>query len=558
MSAVGILLLLAAGLTSSESIERALLGEATGSLTWGPALFRALLALHGLILVVAGATRIRRRTPRDQALHTQRLSEPTLKRTPAWAWAVLTLLTVVAGALRLYRLDSCLWFDEIDTLVNIVREPLPKIVTMFSSQNQHMFFSVLAHGSILTFGESEAALRLPSALFGLASLWALFLLGRKTLGVRESLLACGVTCFSYHHVWFSQNARGYMGLLFFTLLATWLWTEGRSRRGAGWWVAYALAVALGAWTHMTMVFVAIAHAMLYVIADVLRSNRASATRSTELRLRPLLAWPVSATLTLQLYALGLPEFLRSALHEVSQPSEWTNPLWVVQETLRNLSQGGPIGGAVMACGGLLLALGWLRLYARDGAFAFAMILPGFLAGGTMLALGHNLWPRFFFFCIGFAVLLAIAGAMQAPRLLPSRALTRRGRDRLGWTLSILMMAAAASMLPRNYAFPKQDFIAARDFVETEREVDDVVVGVGLAGVAYERLYATQWKVAQTADELRDTLADHPRLWLVYTLPIEVRAYHPGMWEVIHAEFSKIKTFPGTLGDGAVTVCRSGP
>jgi uncharacterized membrane protein len=58
------------------------------------------------------------------------------------------------------------------------------------------------------FGDSGAALRLPAALFGVASLGAVYALGREVVGRREGLLAALALAFSYQHVWFSQNARG--------------------------------------------------------------------------------------------------------------------------------------------------------------------------------------------------------------------------------------------------------------------------------------------------------------------------------------------------------------
>jgi hypothetical protein len=119
-----------------------------------------------------------------------------------------------------------------------------------------------------------------------------------------------------------------------------------------------------------------------------------------------------------------------------------------------------------------------------------------------------------------------------------------------------MIVTSALTLPRNYVYPKQDFIAARGFVERERLGDDDVVGVGLAGVAYKVLYAPHWDVAQTVEELAEALNRPGRLWLVYTLPIELKGYHPGMWEMIQERFDRVKVFPGTLGAGAMMVCRS--
>src|SRR6185436_4222115 len=143
-------------------------------------------------------------------------AEPTAKRTSPGRGALLAMagLSVLAFALRLPGLNSCMWLDEILTMVRFARPPAWQILTTFPDQNQHMLYSLLAHGSISLFGDQVWALRLPSVFFGVASIWALFLLGRKLIGEKQALAASALMTVSYHHIWFSENARGYMGLLF--------------------------------------------------------------------------------------------------------------------------------------------------------------------------------------------------------------------------------------------------------------------------------------------------------------------------------------------------------
>jgi hypothetical protein len=63
-------------------------------------------------------------------------------------------------------------------------------------------------------------------------------------------------------------------------------------------------------------------------------------------------------------------------------------------------------------------------------------------------------------------------------------------------------------------------------------------------------------VAKTREELEAIRRSHADVWLVYTLPIELRTYVPEVWDAVQAEFEVVRTFPGTLGDGAVNVCRN--
>jgi hypothetical protein len=565
----GGILLTAAVFVSNSAIERALVSDPQRSLSWGTTLFRFLLAGHGLGLVLCGMVlgKHRKEIAAKPATHFAESALRAQRETTWRIWLALAVLSVIALGLRLWQLNTDLWFDELLTLLNYLRLPLGDIVTSLPDQNNHLLFSVLSYASVSLFGESAWAVRLPSVLFGVMSLWALFLLGRRVIGTREALLACALMTFSYHHIWFSQNARGYMALLFFSLLATWLWLEALQRDTWPWWIFYAVVVTGGMLSHMTMAFVVAAHFVLYLAMLWFRSRRKSQDRapgidvSETFNWRPFVAWTLCVSLTLQLYALALPEFVRVGLHEVSLESEWTNPWWVFTETVRNLRIGFS-GGLVVLGGGVMVGLGWLSLMRREWQTGALMVLPASIAGGMMLASGHNLWPRFFFFSMGFAMLIAVHGAVTLPSFVsrhvsPSPALQRLGVGG-GLALASLMILASAVTVPRNYAYPKQDYTGARDYVESHRGPNDVVVAVGLAGVAYERYYAPAWSVAQTEAELELVRRGGGNTWLVYTLPVEVKAYRPGVWQTIQSDFTIVKVFPGTLGGGEVVVCRQRP
>lgn len=505
---LGVLLLLAA-LIPSAAVESAF-GRAAGSLSWGPAMFRILLAFHGVLLLAW----------RRPALAAQpAASEPI-------PWVPLSALTVLALVLRLIHLGSCLWLDEIFAVMEIISQPINVILTSFASQNQHMLFSVMARGCVVLFGLNEWAVRLPAVFFGLASLWALFLLGRRIAGDREALLATALLTVSYHHIWFSQNARGYSGLLFFTLAATWLWLEAERRGSIRLWLLYSVCGALGLWIHLTMAFVLASHALITL------ARRRFAEPGWWV---PYAAMFLAGTLALQLHALALPEFLRTGLGEVSLPSEWTNPLWVVREALRSL-QLGFVSFAVLAVGAAVAAVGFYDIHRRNAAAAWAFVLPAILSGATMLVLGHNLWPRFFFFCMGFGVLIAIHGALRLTR-----------RPYVAW----LLIAASALTVPRVYSHPKQDYTGARDYVA---QFHQPVAAVGLAANAYT-YYAPKWLRPFDDRSFLALYQSDPPEYLVYTLPVHLKAWDPQTWQIVQRDYRVLREFPGTLGDGTVYVCR---
>jgi 4-amino-4-deoxy-L-arabinose transferase-like glycosyltransferase len=540
----------------NESYARFLLGEYEKDLSWGPNLFRALLALHGVALIIVGWTR-----EASTSVVNDRASDTETRLSPR-VISILVILSVIALALRLWNLNSDLWIDEVLTLLDFVRNPLGQILTSFPSQNQHMLFSIMANTSTALFGESAWSLRLPSVLFGIGSIWAFFFLCRQLLGEREALLGSVLMTVSYHHIWFSQNARGYMGLLLFTLLASWCWFEALRNNEWRWWLGYSASIILGMWVHPTMAFVVAAHGLIYLVmlASPRMSGDPSGEASPERRsgLRPIAAWLLSVTVTLQLYALALPEFLAVGLHEESKDSEWTNPIWVVTESLNGLSIGFA-GMAVVLCGGAFVAFGWFSLLKKNRRAALVMVLPALLAGGTMFALGHNLWPRFFFFSMGFGLIIVIHGAMELPSAVskyfkPLRE-NRSIASYAGVGSVLILILGSLATVPKNYALPKQNYSGAKEYVELHSSPSDERVAVSLAGVVYSRYLTPYWPVAATGRDLEILQQGNDNVWLVYTIPIELKAFRPDIWEVIERDFEVVKVFPGTLNGGEVFVCQ---
>jgi hypothetical protein len=547
-------LLCFAALVSGGAIERALLGKATGSLAEGPTLLRAMAAVHGLILIAA-ALSLRRSTTQPEVYVEPRSAGPT-------AWLILGLLLLIALALRLWRLESGMWIDEILMYVDYAKLPLGQTITTLPNQNQHMLYTVLANFAFDIFGESIWAFRLPAVLFGVASIWALFMLAKRLTDTRQALLACAILTVASPHIWFSQSARGYTGLLFFSTLATWLWIEALPRNKWSWWLAYAVTIALGMWTHMTNAFVVMAHGLTWLIllSGFPRGSLLQWLRPVQMasKWKPFAALLLSGTLTLQLYALSLPQFLREGLHEKSEKSEWTGFRWFFLETIKGLHVD-VVHGIAMLFGAAILTIGLISILRRNWVAAAAMILPGPMLCATMLGLGHNLWPRFLFFCAGFGILILVHGIMETSQLL-SRLIAKPWAESLatpaGVAGCLLVVAVAITAVRRCYDPPKQDFGGAREYVEKSLGPRDAVVSVGIAATAYKKFYAPQWPTIETQAELNQIRRTHSGTWLVYTMPIEIKAEHPDVWQAIEKDFDVIKIFPGTLGDGAVRVCRA--
>jgi hypothetical protein len=141
--------------------------------------------------------------------------------------------------------------------------------------------------------------------------------------------------------------------------------------------------------------------------------------------------------------------------------------------------------------------------------------------------------------------------MQIPRMFLGGAWVNKA----GYALAGMIIAMSAITVPRCYALPKQDFTGARAYIEQSRRPGDAVIVVGLAEHAYAPYYAPNWAVAHTPDELTALCPKSGQAFLVYTLPIELRAFHPQLWKAVDTYFEPIRIFRGSLGGGEVYVCR---
>lgn len=431
-------------------------------------------------------------------------------------------------------------------------------LSTYPELNHHVLFTLEAKGAVAAFGESAWALRLPALLFGIASIWALWLVAKETLSVWETRLATLALAVSYHHVWFSQNARGYTGLLFFGLITTFLLL--RAARGGSWkiWTAFGVFSALAMYTHLTSAIFVAAQAVVYA-GLVIRDRR----DSTGLLL-PAYGFGLAGVIALLLYAPLIPEVV-DAFTEVRGPAspdaeaaieEWKSPVWMVTEAVRTL---GPL--AVLALPiGIVVVVGMVSLR-KTTPILPAIFVAHVALTLAVLAIGSlRVWPRYFFVDIGFICMFVVHGTFVLSRA-AARLLEGRGNRRVdGRTLAIACTAAGICaslvLLPKNYLHPKQDFLGARNYVEAHRVTGAAVATVGLARMPFHEYYAPRWTRIRTLAALRTLRRTHDEVWLVYAFPGVDEERYPEIVGYASSRFELVRRFRGTLGDGDVLVFRA--
>jgi mannosyltransferase len=536
--AAGALLVLAGLLVRPESAAAA--AAAAGGpagLTSGFELLRLALVLTGGFLVAVARFGL--------GVHATPLLAGSTAAVSRGEYIAVALLLVAGLALRLPGLGEGLWHDEIVTLIRNVRAPLVAALTSFESQNNHPLYSLLAQAAFAVFGDSPAVLRLPALLFGVGSIAAVWWFGVQIGRSREALLAAAVLTFSYHHVWFSQNARAYTILLFCALIGTTLFVQlcradcAHPRRIA---LAYAAVMTVAVYGHLTAAFIVVGHLLAWAFA-AFRAGRPGEVLTSA----PALGIALSGLFSVILYAVGLPDIAAGLGGAGPAASiEWKNPVWMLAETARELARALPGGYVTLAVGGIAPLVGALSFAARDRLLLALMVAPAVLTAAVMLATGHNLWPRFFFFAAGFAVLILVRGVFVLA------ALQRRvPAQKLATAVLALLVLGSATVVPRAWG-AKQDFAGAAEWLAREPAAGDAVVIAGIAEYGFRSYLGVDWPVVEDAAQLR-SLAAERRTWVVYAMPELIAAWTPALWETLERDFRRAAVFRGTLAGGAIIV-----
>ena len=508
----------------------------------GATLFRAVVVVIGVYMVAV-----------TSLLPRQRLATDTAEAEETGGVHVLIIagLFALAAGLRLYGLETGIWYDEMLTHVRYMPLTVGQIVSTFDDANNHVLFTIAAKVSISTFGDTAFAFRLPAALFGVASIVALYAFARQVSTPLVALFSVALLTVSYHHIWFSQNARGYTALLFFALLSSAFMLRAMDRNSPSLWVAFAVTGALGAYTHLSMGFVAIAQFAVY--AGHVWTNREDYSRPWWVGL--IYGFVPLGLLTLLAYALVLPDIFAGNLLGSGLQDErlaWLNPFWALMEIV-NALRVGFAGGAVGLAAALIFGLGMLDFLIKRPAVVALFLIPTVTGFLLMTSIGYTLFPRFFFFAMGFAVVIVINGAVVLAGYV-SRLLGVTGSR--GWWLptAICLGIVGASILSLRYVYaPKQNFERAIAYVEENLEPGDTVVALGIADFPLNTYYGKGWETLKTVEELDGLRARTDRTWVVHTMPVHARTVYEDVLSVLDQDYSLAETFFGTLNGGQVVV-----
>jgi uncharacterized membrane protein len=423
-------------------------------------------------------------------------------------WAVLAI-TLLAACLRLYHLGAqSLWFDEAFPVV-VTRLPLKESLDGILTLGAYSpFFYLLLRPVTALLGQSEFAYHLLSAFFGILTVPLMYRVGARWMGWSAGLLAALLLAVCPFHLLYSQDARMYTMMGFFSLAA--MDQFERKLRGGGRWALLIVFSALAYLSHYAAIF------MIYVqlVCLLPKLKQAQLFRrwfaAQAMALLPLAPWMALNVITnWKTRALGIGW--------IPRPDWLTLPL-----TLWNFISGDTDTWnvavlALAAVCGLVLARGVFVQFRENRFLLWWLFLP--LATNLAVSLRQPLYVDRYF-----------AGSLPAYIFLLAAGATRWRSRWMQAAASLVLLGVMAWGVVRVVSgdpyFAKEDWRGATAFIEAQVKADDAVALEDYETVIGLSAYRTrEWPrlVLRPGEEsalLDDAAARAPRVWLIWRSPRE--------------------------------------
>jgi mannosyltransferase len=267
----------------------------------------------------------------------------------------------------------------------------------------------------------------------------------------------------------------------------------------------------------------------------------------------------AGVLTLLLYAPMLLDVSVFFTTRTASQNEVATPAWAMLAAVSGLRIGfGPLW-AIALSGMVFLAGIWSYATTR-AAVALLFLLPLPVTLLSALVLQRPIFPRFFFFALGFMLLVAVRGAMSAGVQLARVGPVWLSPRRTGAAAVVLVTLAAVALslrsLPYGYRYPKQNYADAVSFVDANRRGADAVAVVGETGATPVLKYlGRSWQRIDRAGQLRELRDRGHQVWVIDTFPAYIQAGQPELWHSLQSDCIVAGEFEGTVAGGTVHVRR---
>src|SRR3989338_5253641 len=195
-----------------------------------------------------------------------------LKKFKSKGFLLIIAIIFLASFLRFFNVDSHdPYTDEVLTgfrAISMIDYDLSLVQTtpwqwvdkvpwwMHLSFHDHpILFFLIQHISIGILGENMLGLRSPSVLFGIASVFLIYLIATRLINKRAGYIAGLLFSMQSYHVWVSRLGIQDGTVIFFSLLILFLWIKALDENKLYLWILWGITLGLGIITKLTVLII---------------------------------------------------------------------------------------------------------------------------------------------------------------------------------------------------------------------------------------------------------------------------------------------------------------
>jgi mannosyltransferase len=161
---------------------------------------------------------------------------------------LLIIITTIGAILRFHKLGQpSLGNDEASSILDARGR-------LYNISHPPLSYAILRL-FVETLGTNEFTIRLPSCLFGIATIPLMYFFGKQLFSEKEGLLASFLISVSPWHISWSQEARMYTELTVFTILALYFFYQATYQKPVTHYVFSAIFTVLAFYTHYSGIFI---------------------------------------------------------------------------------------------------------------------------------------------------------------------------------------------------------------------------------------------------------------------------------------------------------------
>lgn len=381
---------------------------------------------------------------------------------------MILLILALGFILRVVNLNQSLWLDEAINVVNAKNLSLIKFIFSYPIGDFHPpgYFLILWLWTRI-FGFSEIAVRSPSVIFGVISIFLIYAIVNRLINKQTSLISSLFLAFSPLHVYYSQEARMYSFATFAVCLSFYFFSRILNKSSINNYLGFFVANVLVFYSDY-LAYLIFPAQIIYVLI-FRKSLRSKIILIILLSSLSLLPW--------------IPTFLKQLNSGINAAT--LNPAWAnivgsanIKSLLLLLTKS--IIGRISVDNKLLyysISLGLLILYSlilifglkkckdsRVVLFLLWIIVPSILGFLISLILPIFAYFRFIFILPGICALLAIAlfNLRKSLRII------------LGVVL-ILISLVSLVIYYINPKFQRENWRGAVEFVESQSTSEDLII-----------------------------------------------------------------------------------